>query len=228
MTMETAPEEPPIDAGAGEVEAPHETSMVVWDTPSPAIVGRPVTLMVGVQCACACDLTGQPVELRDEDGAVIAAGRLGEPVAGTQALFGCRLSLPGPAATGVRALTAAYTPENLAPAHLGSSAPVGFRIDPKPEHQVAVRVVRAADGEVASGVEVRMNHYEAYTDAEGVARFDLPAGDYSCTIRKLGLQAEPLAVSVPGQRLVEVTAGKGETREELETRLSRWEDQPWA
>jgi len=229
MTQHDLPAEVSVETAPIDDEAPHETSMVVWDAPAPAIVGRPITLRVGVQCSCGCGLADQPVTLRDEDGAVVATGRLAaEPVAGTTALFSCLMTLPAPEKTGVRFLTAACSLEGLEPPHPPAGAAFSYRIDPRPEHEVRVRVVRAADGEPAAGVEVRMDHYEAYTDAEGLAHFALPSGAYSCTIRKLGLKAEPVAVAVPAQVLIEVTAGKGETREELETRLSRWEDQPWA
>jgi hypothetical protein len=90
-----------------------------------------------------------------------------------------------------------------------------------------VRVVSEATGEPVERMEVRMNHYADFTGADGLARFDLPGGSYTCSIRKLGYKSEPVAVEVTADVAIEVLAGKGETREELEARLSAWENYPW-
>jgi hypothetical protein len=210
-------------------EAPHAVGMVTWDAPSPAVVGAAATVKVGVQCAHGCDLLGQRVELRDAEGAVVAAGVLDTaPAEGLGDLYWRELSFTAPAATGVSFLTAACAPEGLAAEHLQAASPFSFRTEPRPEHRVAVGVVDEATGRPLEQVEVRMGRYAAYTDAQGEARFALPGGDYSCSIRKLGFKAEPVEVKVAGDLALAVRAGKGETREELEARLSAWENYPWS
>ena len=216
------------EAPAETAAAPHALSMVAWDAPSPAVVGRAASVKVGVQCEHGCGLHGQAIILRDGEGGLVASGRLDHaPAAETDTLYWTELPLPTQAATGLAAFTAECSASDLEATHLAACAPFSFRVEPRPEHQVTVRVVAEATGAPVERMEVRMNHYAAYTDAGGEARFDLPGGTYECSIRKLGYKAEPMTVAVAADLVFEVVAGKGETREELEARLSAWENYPW-
>ena len=216
------------ESPAEEAAPPHALSMVAWDVPSPAIVGRPASVKVGVQCEHGCDLQGRAFIVRAAAGVVVAAAELDRaPAEETPALCWTEVALPTPVATGVSAFTAQSPALDTEPPHAAATAAFSFRVDPLPEHQVTVRVVSEATGEAVERLEVRMNHYAAYTDAEGLARFDLPGGAYTCSIRKLGYKAEPVAVDVTADLSLDVMAGKGETREELEARLSAWENYPW-
>jgi hypothetical protein len=213
--------------GSEVVEATHEISVLVWDGPSPARVGAPATATVGVRCSQGCSLAGQAVEVRDASGAVIGRATLGdEPAAGAEALYAAEVTFPAPEATGPAQMTATCTPADLPTRHPDASTDFGFRVDPPADHEVRVRVVFQAAP--LAGAEVWMDHYVAQTDPAGKAIFNLPEGSYICSIRKLGFDAEPVAVQVSSDLALEVTAGKGETREELEARLSAWESYPWS
>ena len=66
---------------------PHETTMAVWDVPSPIVAQSAVKVSVGLRCAAACGLAGQVVEVVDEQGSTIGRGTLGDaPLPGTDAL----------------------------------------------------------------------------------------------------------------------------------------------
>ena len=92
-----------------EGQAPHPTSVAVWGAPSPVIAASRFTVTVGVKCAAACPLAGQPVVIRDETGRDIGHGTLGaEPRAGTRALYAVAVTLTAPPEPGVHAWTAAF------------------------------------------------------------------------------------------------------------------------
>jgi hypothetical protein len=210
-------------------DPPHSTSMVVWDVPSPAAANTVATVKVGVQCAEGCSLAGQIVELRDQTGAVVGTAPLGsEPSPGTDILHWVSVTFVAPATTGVAFLSAGCTPRNLESPHLCATASFSVRVDAAPEHRVTVRVTHHDTAAPIERVEVRLDHYAAYTDVQGEATLDVPGGRYACTIRRLGYQADPVEIEVTADRVVHIQAGKGETREELEARLSWWENYPWS
>ena len=172
------------DASSEEAAPPHALSMVAWDAPSPAIVGRAASVKIGVQCEHGCDLQGRPFVVRDAAGDVVATAELDRtPAEATPALYWTELALSTPETPGVGAFTAECPAAETEPPHTAATAPFSFRVDPRPEHQVTVRVVSEATGKPVERIEVRMKHYAAYTGADGLARFDLPAGAYTCSIR---------------------------------------------
>jgi hypothetical protein len=213
---------PPADGGD---EGPHELKVLVWDGPSPARAGAPATATVGVGCSRGCSLAGEGVEIRDA-GVVVGRAVLGDkPAAGAEALYSAVVSFVAPDVTGPVRMTAGYVPADPS-THEAASTDFGFRVDPPADHEVTVRVVFEAAP--LAGAEVWMGHYVAQTDVAGEAVFQLPKGPYSCTIRKLGYDAEPVEVEAASDLIVQIVAGKGETREELEARLSAWESYPWS
>lgn len=213
-----APEPPP---------APHIISMVVWDTPLPAAIGVPAPIKVGAQCSHGCDLTGQKIEMTTADGTLLAGGVLDRaPAPETPALHWTELSFTPVGDTGVRFFQAKCTPDLEEP-HEPNACAFSFRVDPRPAHAVKVRVIYEPTGEVLDDVEVRIGHYGAYTDGAGEVRLNVPSGTFELSIRKMGYKTPPFDVVIAADRTIEVRAGKGETREELEARLSMMEDRPW-
>ena len=209
--------------------APHATSMVVWDVPSPAAVDAPAAVKVGVQCIRGCCLAGLVVEVRDQAGAVLGAASLGSEVSpGTEGLYWTEVTFVAAAATGVAFLSARFAATNLEVPHLDAATSFSLRVDAPPECQVAVRVDHLNTSEPIERVEVRLDHYAAYTDARGEARFRVPAGRYTCSIRRMGYHADAVEIDVTADVAIQIKAGKGETREELEARLSAWENYPWS
>lgn len=119
-------------AGDGGRPAPasHPTSLAVWALPSPAVVNRRFTVTVGVKCAAACPLAGQRIVVRDETGAEVGEGTLGEsPAPGTRALYAAEVTLTAPPREGVHSWSVAFEPAaesgETAPAS-GSPAPTSL------------------------------------------------------------------------------------------------------
>jgi hypothetical protein len=219
--------EAPLNPPEETPPAPHIISMVAWDAPLPAAIGVAAPIKIGAQCSQGCDLTGQSVTLSDGDGAPLSTGVLDRPPAPeTPSLHWAELAFTPVGETGVRFFRAACAP-NLDEPHTPASCAFSFRVDPRPAHLVTVRVTYEPTGEVVDDVEVRLGHYGAYTDSAGEVRLSVPSGTFELSIRKMGYKAAPYDVVIAADRTIQVLAGKGETREELEARLSAMEDRPW-
>ena len=224
--------EAPPDAAAGErseaAAPPHATSIAVWGVPSPVVVGSRFTVTVGVKCAAACSLAGQPVVVRDATGVEVGRGRLGAlAAAGTRALYSAEVGLAAPPAAGVHAWTAAFPaagsgaplaaeggsaeapPDTAEPPeapHTGAQAAFSFRAAPRPEHRVTVTVHDQETEQPLAAAEVHLGPYRAATDAEGRTRVDVPTGDYDLYVRKAGYTPHTGRVAVTGDVALQVAA----------------------
>jgi len=191
--------------GALPVER-HVTSMAVWDAPSPAVCGRPFALKVGVKCSAGCRLTGHLVEVRDEAGAVVGGGQLGDTAwPGTDALYVADLRLTASPAQGPASWSARLVVEESGQ-HDESSAAFGFTVDGIPEHRVAVQVSERDTHAPLEGVDVRLGVYRASTGADGAAAFELPGGTYALAAWKDGYTTDPRTVEVHTDLVIQLNA----------------------
>ncbi len=205
---------------------PHAGSLAVWDVPSPTPATGPVHVKVGVRCAAGCALAGRRVEVRDEAGASVGGGTLGEtPWPGTSALYWASVELPAPAAEGVHSRTAVLVGPDAGPPHEAAPATFTFRAGKAPAHRATVRVIDEGTRAPVAGVEVRIGRYMASTDEHGVAQVALPPGAFEVAIRKNGFRAEPVRVAVDGDVAVEIEAATCPTQAELNERF--FEEYPW-
>jgi hypothetical protein len=187
---------------------PHDTSMIVWSRPAPVAIGSRFEVRVGVRCSAGCDLTGQLVEIRDHAGSPVGEGRLGStPWPGTESLYVGDVSLPAPATEGVSSWSALFAADGLHLPHEGASAIFGFRTARPPEHTVVVKVVEEGTEAPLVDIEVHVGlFYRASTDAQGMAKVELPKGTYEVKIRKRGYEALPMALEVVEDIAVRVSA----------------------
>ena len=182
----------------------HELTLAVWDLPSPVVTGRPLALRVGAKCSHGCDLTGAPVEIRNDAETVVGGGTLGPtPWAGTSALYWTDVELSGPDAAGPACLTAsiAAVEDHLHP--IASSTSRFVAVNP-PEHLVTLKVTNRETGTGVMGAEVRVGPFRAATDEEGVASIELPSGAFEVTAWKPGYDAASTSVDVAGRVRVEL------------------------
>lgn len=186
---------------------PHSTSIAVWDVPSPVIVDRPFTVKVGMTCAVACRLAGQPIVVRDDGGHVVGEGRAGEmPWPGTNALFGAEVTLPAPAAGGMHSWSVTFAGTTADAPHTSASARFSFQAAGMPEHQVTVAVIDRTTAAPLADVQVRLGVYRASTDARGRANLEVPAGSYSLGLWKVGYMAESWTAEVTTAITIRVEA----------------------
>lgn len=185
---------------------PHATSVAVWDVPSP-LEGTTFTVKVGVTCSLGCPLAHRRVEVRDEMGAKLAEGRLGERLtAGTAALYEADIELVAPARMGVFTRRVVFDATALGLPHVDATADFTFRVLAPPEHTVAVKVMWSEEDAPKAGVEVRVGAYRAYTDENGVAKVGVPKGTHEVSIWRIDLEFWSTSLEVRGDATVEVQA----------------------
>ena len=169
---------------AAEV-APHDTRVVVWDTPAAIERGKRFTVRVGIACSAKCQPNGWRVEVRDHDGEQRATATLGDdPWPGTDALYHAEVALVAPDVEGLHTWEAAAlmdaTTETDGPpvAHDGSPARFGVRVVSAPACRLTVVALDAASRTPVEGARVVAHPYRAVTDERGVAEMRVPAGEY--------------------------------------------------
>jgi len=207
---------------------PHKTSIAVWDVPSPVAMNCSFKVKVGMQCSATCRLTGQAVDVRDQAGAKIGEGKLGEtPWTGTSALYWAEIELAAPGTEGVSFRSVNFTAAELELPHEGVSATFSFRTDKPPEHRVTVKVIERKTEAPVEDVEVLLGFYRASTDERGAVTIGLPKGTYELSIRKDGYTAQPMSVDVRDDLTVQVEALTAPTRSEMEEKMMEFEGYPW-
>jgi hypothetical protein len=162
---------------------PHASSLVVWDVPSPVMMGSPFTIKVGARCSADCQLSGAVVEVQDERGAMAASGTLGEtPWPDTTALYWTEVRVPAPSTEGVYSWTVQFPATVLKYPHEASSSTFSFRASRPPEHKLTVRVLDANTQSPIKNARVYVHPYDGYTDERGIANVGVVKGKHELWI----------------------------------------------
>ena len=210
----------PTTTESEEAQPAHPTSVAVWGAPSPIVAASRFTVTVGVKCAAACPLVGQPVVVRDETGLEVGRGTLGaEPSAGTRALHAAVVALTAPREPGVHAWTAAFTAKGTAqpeastddpepPRHEAAACTFSFRTVEPPGNAVTVTVLDRDTESPLGNADVHLGVYRASTDAEGKARVEAPAGEYELYVRSPGYTPYTQPLTVTGDAALRVAAAR--------------------
>jgi hypothetical protein len=147
----------------------------------------------------ACALSGAKVEIRDDTGAVVGEGMLGDtPRPGTDALYWTEIILDGPCREGWLCWSVACAATGHALPHVGSSAEFSFTAVRPPEHRVEITVTESCVAAPVEETQVALGPYRAATDKTGMAHIEVPAGTYDLAVWKSGFEA--------AARTVEITA----------------------
>src|SRR3989475_12283844 len=124
----------------------HDTSLAVWDVPSPIVIDHPFRIHVGATCSAGCDLRGKEIEICDETGANMARGNLGDtPWDGTRALYWTEVGLTAPGREGGTSWSIRFAATELRLPHDEASARFGFETVKPPQYTVTVKVVQQDD-----------------------------------------------------------------------------------
>ena len=169
---------PPEDVEAGE----HKASIAVWELISPLVIGHTAKVKVGAKCADGCQLTDQPIEIKDGAGEAIARAGLGPtPWPGTSGLYWTEIEFRVPAEPGTH--TFSVTSE-----HGGAQSEFSFIAVEPPDHSLTIQIHDKATKEPIPEVEIRLGVYRSISDARGLATIEVPKGDYPLTVWKLGYE----------------------------------------
>jgi hypothetical protein len=184
---------------------PHATSLAVWAIPSPVVTGRRFAIKAGARSAAGCDLMGRTIEIRDENGALMAVGALGkEPWPGTEALYWTELELPAPEQAGMFSWSVNFEGADLAIPHDGASSRFSIAIVRPPEHKLTVKVVERDTASPIADAMVRLGAYRAATDSSGLAEVMLPKGTFDLNVWKAGYEAPATTLDIDADATVEV------------------------
>jgi hypothetical protein len=170
----------------------HDTSVAVWDIPSPVVRDRPCCVKVGLACSGGCALNGYEITVHDTDGTLLSAARLSDTAwPGSDALYWAHVELPALGPEGRRNLQVRCNEDRHS-----VSAPFSFTIAGQPEHAVRIVAIDAASGAPIDRVELRLGAFRATTGDDGIATVAVPGGAYEVILWKVGYQASPVTIAV--------------------------------
>jgi hypothetical protein len=157
----------------------HLTTVIVWDSPSPTPMNCQFTIKVGVKCSAECQLTDAAVEVYDGAGAQVATGRLGAtPLPQTSNLYWAEVELAAPANEDVHTWTVKFPAAGLELPHEAASSRFHFRTARPPEHWLTVHVIDKESRMPIKNVHVLAHPFRTFTDAQGVAKLQVPNGKH--------------------------------------------------
>jgi hypothetical protein len=179
----------------------HQTSLAVWDIPTPAAGGR-FSIKVGAKSSAGCVLSRRRVEVRDGE-AVVATAHLGnEPWPGTDALFWTEVELQAPDKSGLLTLAVRFGAAELDKPHEGASSPFNVSVVARPEHTLTVKV--ATDGVPVENAIVRLGPVRASTDPSGTAVLKLAKGRYELVVWKAGYDAPVTLLTIDADAFAQI------------------------
>ena len=186
---------------------PQTTSLAVWDIPSPVAIGARFAVRVGAKSAAGCVLTGQPVEICDDAGTVVAQCVLGDaPLPGTAALYWTDVELVAPANEGLASWSVRFAAAALDLPHDGASSTFSAEVVRPPEHKLTVKVVEKDTANAIDEAVVRLGAFRAETGRSGYAEIRVPKGRYELQVWKAGYDIKPATLELDGDVSIEVEA----------------------
>jgi hypothetical protein len=196
-----------------EAAADHETSLAIWDVPSPVVAGDRATLKIGITCSRGCNLTGTRIDVYDETGALVFGTDISSgPWPETDALYWADCGVAAPATEGEHAWhVRASVPDAKersqgvpvnSPSHPGAASVLRFVVSRPPEHQLTIEVVEKGSGQPVGGVELRVGRFRAATTHAGVALVHVPGGVHGVSAWKAGYELLSTTIDVAGDATV--------------------------
>jgi len=188
---------------------PHETSLAVWDVPSPVVRNARFEVKAGAKCTSHCALAGKVIEIRDESGELIGSGALGDAaLPGTTALAFTTISLKAPRKLALNSWTAGFAPSELKLPHGSAMSRFTFVTVAEPEHSVSVTVVNKETKTPIAGAQVRLGVYRAETDESGAAKVRVPKGAFPLVVTRSGYKMPERKIEVAKDVRVRIAAEK--------------------
>jgi len=157
--------------------AQHRTSLVVWDVPSPVVCGEAMRFKVGAKCSAGCDLSGQRIDIVDENGSFLSGLDLGSSIlTGTEGLYWAEPVIWAPPGDGLVKWSAGFSAGDLSLPHKGANAEFSFMTTAPPRHKVCVTVVETETQRPVVDAQVRLGVFRVATDRSGCAHLMVPTG----------------------------------------------------
>lgn len=175
----------------------HQTSLAVWDVPSPVETNGRFAFKLGAKCTACCSLDGRRVELHDATGRLVAHGRIGSSIwEGAEGLFWTEMSGVASATEGLATFTASLPADEPGAAHAGASTSLSFMTVGEGRHSVALVVVETGSAIPIPDVHVRLGFHRSVTDEDGAVKFCVSSGDHRLVLSKAGYAAPERMLSI--------------------------------
>jgi len=156
----------------------HETSMAVWDVPSPIVTEARVRAKIGLKCRQGCNLGGHEIYVRDARGAKVAAANLTpSPLQGTGALYWAEVEFFAPRMEGIMEWNA-YFDGDQKTGHAAASFKFGLMVTGAAPHKLTIRVLDSSTKLPLDNAYVRIGPYTFFSDEAGVVRASVPDANY--------------------------------------------------
>ncbi len=157
----------------------HTVRIVVWEVPPTVECGASFSVRVGVKCGSGCPTDGWSVEVRDADGATLAAATTGDDAwEQTDGLCQAQITLRAPSTEGLHEWEVRALPTAADPGHEHRAERLAVRAVPAPDCVLTVVALDQERQTPVEGAKVVAHPYRATTDEQGTARLELPAGAY--------------------------------------------------
>ena len=188
------------------VVKPHTTSIAVSGIPSPIALGNEFRIKVEVKCSAGCKLAGQEIEIYDQQGAKVATATLGDvPSPDATALSCAEVTLEAPNIEKRYRWTARFPKPDLELAHEEAFCTFAFGTARQPEHVVTIEAIDKNTKAPIKNAKVilrprlyRGAAYKSRTDEDGVARVNMPTGNYQLYVSREGKETFLPTVEITG------------------------------
>lgn len=188
---------------------PHETSLAVWDVPSPVVRNARFEIKAGAKCTSHCALADKVIEIRDESGKLMGSGALGKAtLPGTMVLAFTTIALKAPRKQALHSWNASFAPSELKLPHGSALSRFSFVTVTEPEHSVSVTVVNKETKAPIAGAQVRLGVYRAETNESGAAKVRVPKGAFPLVITRPGYKMPERNIDVKKDVRVRIAAEK--------------------
>lgn len=164
---------------------PHETRVVVWGVPSPAVANQPFQVIVGVKSLAGYPAADQTVEITDHTGALCGSFTVGQTVYSDQVdLYHCTAKLSAPAQPGTYLWSARLTDPTIVPAHRGDAVTFDLIVSEPADGRVTFRVFEKETQKPVARAHIVMRPYlyRAETNEQGLATLSVVRGSYAVSI----------------------------------------------
>jgi hypothetical protein len=148
------------------------------EVPGIVIVGDPIEFRVEARCSAGCELAAHEIEVWDHKGAKMASAMLDNASC-------AYVKLDAPDFERRFRWTIKFRATGVDELHREMTCTFAFATTRRPEHVVTVEVIDRDTGAPVENAEVylwphlyRGSSYRGKTDESGVARIDVPTGDY--------------------------------------------------
>ena len=173
---------------------PHAVRVTVWDVPSMVTTDDEFTIKARAECSSGCNLDGKEIKVCEHHGAEVGAGMLIKtPLQDVSTLYSVEIKLKAPNAEGRYGWKAIFSDMDINTPHKGAYFEFPLIVSRQAELVLTVEVI---DRDTKAPVEnatiylrpsaYRGISYKVLSDTTGIAKFNVPKGEYDLYIEKNG------------------------------------------